>query len=233
MCIRARVYASLIQFVELKFEGFSIQSRRIRLPKSLPLITSKDKAVRDRVSASLKFLNKVDKPKALTEVTESLEELRNAYLVSAGQAGRVILKSKRDDFEKELEAIENTLELCKKELVNDLQLSLDQVVDAIVPDLIQAVLADPPPRFRGLFPVNEQFAETFVRGELAKVVPRAESLVKDMKIHKFYKDVTYETLKNKEFEEKVMQQIPKFILDGALFNEELAAKSAKLHSAAE
>ena len=222
---QTQVYAALIQFVELKFEGFNIQSRRIQLPKTLPLIASKDKALKNRVSASLKVLDKIDKPKALIDVTNRLEELRHAYLVSTGPAGRVILKSKRADFEKELKEIELALDKCKQALTDELQEALDQVVSAIVPDLSRSVLADPPPRFRGLFPLTEEFAETYVRDELAKAFPRAEALVADMKIHKFYKDVTYETLKNKEFEEKVMQEIPKAVLDGALLQEELAAKS--------
>jgi hypothetical protein len=46
-----------------------------------------------------------------------------------------------------------------------------------------------------------------------------------MKIHKFYKDVTYETLKNKEFVERVMSEIPQSVLDGALLQEGVAVKA--------
>ncbi len=222
---QTQVYAALIQFVELKFEGFNIQSRRIQLPKTLPLIASKDKALKERVSTSLKVLDKIEKPKALIEVTDQLEELRHAYLVPTGQAGRVILKSKRAAFEQELAEIERALDQCKLALTKELQQALDKVVDAIAPDLARAVLADPPPRFRGLFPLTEEYAMTYVKDELAKAFPSAQVLIADMKIHKFYKDVTYETLKNKEFEEKVMREIPKSVLDGALLQEELAAKT--------
>lgn len=223
---QTQVYAALIQFVELRFEGFNIQSRRIQLPKTLPLISSKDKALKNRVTASLKVLDKIEKPKKLVEVTDKLEELRHAYLVSAGQAGRIILKSKRSDFEKELADIEMSLEECKKALVEELQKALDQVSSSIIPDLKRAVLADPPSKFRGLFPLTSEYAELYVKDELEKAFPSAEELIADMKIHKFYKDVTYETLKNKEFEGRVMQQIPKAVLDGSLLQEDIAAKSA-------
>lgn len=46
-----------------------------------------------------------------------------------------------------------------------------------------------------------------------------------MKIHKFYKDVTYETLKNKDFAERVMKVIPQSVLEGSLLREEVAAKA--------
>lgn len=227
---QTQVYAALIQFVELTFEGFNIQSRRVQLPKTLPLIASKDKAVKDRLTASLKVLDQIEKPKALREVTTQLEELRNAYLVPVGQAGRIMLKSKRSDFEKELKAIEDSLEACKKTLVTDLQAALEGVVDAIVPDLARAVMADPPPRFRGLFPATEESAAEFVKDELAKTFPTADELVAGMKIHKFYKDVTYETLKNKDFSERVMKEIPPSVLEGSLLQEHVAAKSGTVMS---
>lgn len=227
---QTQVYASLIQFVELTFEGFNIQSRRVQLPKTLPLIASKDKAVKDRLTASLKVLDQIEKPKALREVTSQLEELRNAYLIPVGQAGRIMLKSKRDSFEKELKAIEDSLDACKKTLVTDLQAALKGVVEEIVPDLARAVMADPPPRFRGLFSATEESAVEFVKDELAKTFPTADELVAGMKIHKFYKDVTYETLKNKDFSERVMREIPPSVLEGSLLQEHVAAKSGTVMS---
>ena len=222
---QTQVYAALVQFVELTFEGFNIQSRRVQLPKSLPLIASKDKAVKDRLTASLKVLDQIEKPRALREITTQLEELRNAYLIPVGPAGRIMLKSKRHDFEKELKAIENLLDACKKTLATDLQAALKGVVDAIVPDLARAVMADPPPRFRGLFSATEESAVEFVKDELAKAFPTADELIAGMKIHKFYKDVTYETLKNKDFSERVMKEIPPSVLEGSLLQEHTAAKS--------
>lgn len=227
---QTQVYAALIQFVELTFEGFNIQSRRIQLPKSLPLFASQDKALKDRVTSSLKVLDKVEKPKSLQDVTIALEELRQAYLVPVGHAGRVMLKSKQLNFENELASIEKRLDDCKQDLKNDLQRTLDNVIDAIVPELARSVLADPPPRFRGLFPATEDSAAAYVREELTKAIPTAEELISGMKIHKFYKDVTYETLKNKDFGERVMKEIPKSVLDGSLLQEEFAAKAGPVMS---
>jgi hypothetical protein len=92
------------------------------------------------------------------------------------------------------------------------------------------VLADPPPRFRGLFPATEASAADYVKEELIKAFPKADDLVAGMKIHKFYKDVTYETLKNKDFGERVMKEIPQSVLDGSLLQEEVAAKAGAVMS---
>jgi hypothetical protein len=151
-------------------------------------------------------------------------------LVPVGQAGRVMLKSKRQSSENELTKIEKELDDCKEAMKKDLQGALNKVIDAIVPDLSRAVMADPPSRFRGLFPGTEESAAAYVRGELAKSFPTAEELVFGMKIHKFYKDVTYETLKNKDFGERVMKEIPQSVMDGALLKEEVAAKAGPVMS---
>src|SRR5690606_13117344 len=95
---QTRVYHALLQFVELKFEGFSLQSRRIQLPKSLPVIASNDRALKERLSASLKLLDKMAKPASLKDIEVRLEDLRSAYLVPVGRAGRVILKGKLKEF---------------------------------------------------------------------------------------------------------------------------------------
>ena len=225
---QTRVYHALLQFVELTFEGFSLQSRRVKLPKSLPVISSKDRALKERLSASLKLLDKMEKPAALKEVEGRLEDLRTAYLVPVGKAGRVILKGKQREFECELAQIEGDLMNLREALTGDLAAALVNVADLLVPDLARAVLSDPPPRFRGLYDATSQeAAETFVREELRKAFPTAEKLVQGMQIHKFYKDVTYETLKNEAFENRVRELIPSSVLQGALLEEHVAAKSAR------
>lgn len=224
---QTRVYHALLQFVDLTFEGFSLQSRRVQLPKSLPVIASKDRALKERLSASLKLLDKMEKPAILKEIAGRLEDLRAAYLVPVGKAGRVILKGKQNEFERELAQIEADLKTCQEALKGDLATALDNVTDSLVPDLARAVLSDPPPRFRGLYPMSQEAAETFVREELEKAFPTAEELLQGMRIHKFYKDVTYETLKNEEFESRVKKLIPSSVLQGALLEEHVAAKSAR------
>lgn len=219
---RTQVYTALIEFVELKFEGFNVQSRRVQLPKSLPLIASTDRVLKARLTASLKVLEDIEKPVALRENSESLEVLRDAYLIPVGAVGRVMLKSKRNSFEAELRSIEESLDRCRSSLADGLKVALKAVVDGITPELARAVLLNPPPHFRGRYEPTQSHAEEYVREELTKALPNAEKLVQGMKIYKFYKDVTYATLKNKEFVERVQKVIPKSTIEGALLAESLA-----------
>ena len=225
---RTNVYAALIQFVELHLEGFNIQSRRIQLPKSLPLIASKDKVLRERLTASLKLLDKLEKPEALATVTNELEELREGFLRPVGRAGRVILRAKRPVFEEKLKKLDDRLTQCRVALVQDLQKALDDMVDTVAPELARAVIVDPPARFVGQYDETEEGARNYVRDVLGKALPKASTLVQGMKIHCLFKDVTYEMLTDDPFREAVLSQIPKSVLDGALLTEEeMAAPGAE------
>ena len=89
------------------------------------------------------------------------------------------------------------------------------------------MLSDPPAHFRGLYSICQEAADTFVRDELRKAFLTAENLAEHMQIHKFYKDVTYETLMSKDFEAKVKERISHSALQGALLEEHVAAHSTR------
>jgi hypothetical protein len=222
---QAQVYSALIQFVELTFEGFNIQSKRVKMPPALPLLATRDRELKQRLAATLKILDKVEKPAALQTITERFETLRNAYLIPVGKPGRIILKSKRRNFERELDEISVMLSECKAALKEQLDNILTKAVDGLISELSRAVIADPPPIFRGRYPESIQGAEQYVRDELSRVLPTSEELIEGMKIHRYYKDVTYETLKDETFRNLVMDLIPDAVLKGSLLNEFVAAKS--------
>jgi hypothetical protein len=223
---QTQVYSALIQFVELSFEGFNIQSRRVELPRTLPLLATNDENLKARVTASLKLLNKVEPPKALTEIKLALEDLRKRYLKPVGDAGRVIRKKDVPSFEKELERIQKAIDECKQSLTDELQKTLDQVIASITNEMAPAIRAAPPFQFRIGYNNTDADAKDFVREELRRCLPTATKLVEGMSVHKHYKDVTYETLKNnKEFQNRVKEQIPEAIVDGVLLDEVTAAKA--------
>jgi hypothetical protein len=63
--------------------------------------------------------------------------------------------------------------------------------------------------------ITEDDAERWLEGELFKVVPLAESLVKNMTLEVRYKDVTFETLDRKDFLESVKKVFPSIDWDKA------------------
>ncbi len=112
-------------------------------------------------------------------------------------------------------------------LAASLEDAMNKLIASITPDLTRAVLSDPPPRFRGLFPATPEAAAAYVDEELRKCLPSAADLVEGMRVNKFYKDVTYGVLKDRGFMERVLAQIPKSTLDGALLDEFIAAEAGE------
>lgn len=221
---QAQMYSALVQFVELKFKGFKLESRRIALPRSLPVIASKSKEVKDRLTASYKLLAEAA-PKDVKDISNNLDALRDSYLIPVGRAGRVILKAKRDAFLAELGELEKRLEGSRSQLTESLRDQIDAVVESLVPELARAVRADPPDRFRGRYPQDEEGAREFVRRELQGCMPSAEALTRDMQIYHFFKDVTYEVLKEKDFCERVRSELPESVVKSGLLHEQTVARA--------
>lgn len=219
---QANMYSALVQFVDLEFRGFKLESRKIQLPSSLPILATRNQQVRKQLTAAYRLFAEAT-PSEVKEISSRLDELRDGYLIPVGRAGRVILKSARADFERELQALEDELEKSRATLTGVLQTKIDAVIEALVPELARAVLSEPPPRFRGVFPQSQAGAEEYVRRELRRCMPDAKRLTAEMRIHHFFKDVTYEVLKDKTFSERVLAALPASVLQSGLLTEQTVA----------
>ncbi len=123
---QSQVYSSLVQFVELKLEGVNISARTVSLPKNLSLITTNDEEIKKRVSTTLKLLEKIDIPQKVTDIENRIKELRESFLIPAGSLGRVIIKNKRQDFEKILSVIKRDLIICRNETKKIIETGLER-----------------------------------------------------------------------------------------------------------
>lgn len=220
---QSNVYSSLIRYVELSFEGLNVAAKTIKLPKEISLLTTKDKELKSLISTSLKLIGKTDQLKELQEIADGISALREAFLPSVGKEGRIILKEKEPLFEEKLASINALLDTAKEKTKNTLEKQLEKTRKQILPDLVAAVLKNPPSKFEGLFSLNKDGATEYVNQILNRVFPSADSLISGMKIHCAYKDITYNSLKNKEFMDRVNEVLPDSILDKALLQEWVAA----------
>jgi hypothetical protein len=62
---------------------------------------------------------------------------------------------------------------------------------------------------------SENQARTWLNGELDRVFPKAEALIERMQLDVRYKDVTFETLNQKDFLEAVKAAFPRIDWDKA------------------
>ena len=96
-------------------------------------------------------------------------------------------------------------ETVEKELQGQLDESRKQIMDYYVPRVVQS----PPDAMRGQFlKFSEGGAKIWLDGELDRVFPKADALIQRMQLEVRYKDVTFETLNQKDFLEAVKEAFP-------------------------
>lgn len=209
------VYAALILFVELEFEGAQLQLRTIQLPTYLSTVVSSDKALKERVRTSLRILDGINRPELLGDIVYEVDELRKGYLPSVGRSGRILLKSKKNEFENRIIGIRKKLDQRKKLLREEMQATIDNVIESITPALADALLQSPPAVFSGRYKHTKEDANSFVARELRNKCPKVEAIVSSIALYVDFKDVTYETLSDPEFDKKVKELLPESVFRDA------------------
>jgi len=216
---KVNVFNTLIEFVELRLEGCSVGRQTVSIPTKL-LVGSVDKSTQKQLKTGYKVLgSKSDLTgKALNE---KVEDIRKGLTRSIHNYGRVALKSKRTELEKAVEDVRCDIKEFQKDLNNKLQAELNEQKKNLIDALSPAIKENPPQELLWQIeeskPSKEQ-AEMYLDMELTKIFPRPEELIKDMKLYCIFKGVTYESLCDETFQQKVQECYPMLAWD-RLFNE--------------
>lgn len=215
---QVQVYTALVQFVELEMKGWKLEGRRIELPRSLPVLATQDRDLKQRIRASLNLLDEMQDGQLKTLRSE-VEDIRKAFCRPVGGLGSLVLVQARAMLEKRVADVRTRLANAKQALIAEIEAALKRVVGSLVPELARAVLRGPTDTFRARFAQNEAGAEEYVRSELERVLPRAEEIVGAMSLRLTFKDVTYDVLKDQTFKDKVLMSFSRSALPDALLTE--------------
>lgn len=223
---QVRVFEPYIQYVDISLRGCAIQRRRVEVPKAIQGIASKaDLDARLRTTFEL-----IDNRSNISSqsLENELNEIRDNFTRALGKPwGRVILRSARKHFDERMEAFEKKLaahkESIKQSVADHLAESRKQLVEYYLP----LVEANPPDTLLGQItsptPSQERI-RAWLDKELGAVFPKAEHLITEMKLDVQFRDVTYETLNEEGFCEKLKQAYPHVDWEKP-FNEFDAAKA--------
>ena len=224
---QVRVFNAYLQYVELSLTGAAIQRHRLAIPPSIQKLgDSKD--IEGRLRTTFDLIEKGGKlsSKALED---QLNQIRKSFTPSLGKDhGRVVLKAAKPYFDERLAAFRTDLEkhqeTVKKELQGQLDESRKQIVDYFVPRVIES----PPDAMRGQFlKFGEAEARTWLDGELDRVFPKAEALIRKMQLDVRYKDVTFETLNRDDFLDAIKKAFPHVDWEKAYSEFRAAGENAK------
>jgi hypothetical protein len=207
---QVRVFVPYIQYVELSLRGCSIQRHRIDVPKSMQGIApSAELASRLRTTFQL-----IEKSSDLSSkaLEQELNEIRDDLTVSLGKPwGRVILRSSRPRLDERIGAFRQRLEAHKTTVVQSLAKRLEDSCEQLIDHFSALVESAPPDALLGQIatpkPTMTQIRR-WLQDELGRVFPKPKELINEMMLDVQFRDVTYETLTEKGFAEKLREAYP-------------------------
>lgn len=208
---KVNVFNAFIEFVELRLTGLHIGRHTVQLPRDL-VLALRDDATAKRLLTTFKLVSDESKvAKEAGDIDQKVRALREKYTRSLGEGlGSVILRSKRKDFAGEVEAIRGAIEKFQQKVVERLERELSESRRKLVEGLLPAVKKSQPPALTAQVSgkPSADVIRRYLDDELARVFPTAQALVGEMKLECVLKGVTYETLSNAEFQDRVRSAFP-------------------------
>lgn len=207
-----RTYQSYLQFVDIHLDKCSLNSHRIPVPPDLLELVS-DAEVRERLTASYRLVDRdSDIVRDFNGITYAVNELRAEFTRSVGKNhGRILLRSRKEEFDKRVEAIKSTIELAKSEILESLTTEIEENCDRLAKVLAPDIIKNPPRSMRYALlseaPEQDSVCQFLVR-RLRPSDTKIASLVSAMKLDVIFKDITYEMLNDKDFITKVHDLYP-------------------------
>ncbi len=223
---QVRVFEPYIQYVEISLAGCAIQRHRVEVPKSIQRIDAEAEInARLRTTFELIEKNSAVSSKALED---ELKQLRDNFTRALGKPwGRVLLRSTRPLFDERIGRFRERLAAHKKAVEESLAKHLKKSGDQLIEYFLPLVKRSPPDVLLGQITTrepNDDQIRSWLGCELDKVFPEPQDLVTEMKLDVQFRDVTYETLNEEGFGEKLRDAYPQVNWDKP-FDEFDAAKA--------
>jgi len=207
---QVRVFQPYIQYVDIQLQGCAIQRRRINIPQSI-LDVGLDAQIQDRLRTTFDVINRKSEVSSAA-LEDKLRKIRDAYTRSLGKPwGRVLLRAKRQDFDKAIEEFRKVVQEHEKKVREQLEKHLKDSLGQIITYYQPLVMERPPACLLGqittAMPTGKQ-AKKWLEYELQGVFPDAEELIGAMRLEVHFRDVTFETLNEGGFGDLLRKAFP-------------------------
>lgn len=222
---QVRVFEPYLQYVEITLSGAAVQRHRVRIPKTLHnLGASKD--LEGKLKTTFDLVEN-DSSLSSKSLEDDLNDIRKNLTPSLGKDhGRVVLKAAKPRLLERLSELRNKLQAHQRKVESELQAKLDASKRQVVEYYLPLVRANPPDGLVGsLLKVTDDDIKSWIESELDAVFPRASKLIKGMTLEARYKDVTFETLNQRDFLDLVKDAFPRIDWDKP-FDDFMAAGEA-------
>lgn len=219
------VFNSHIEFVEFKLVGTAIDQKTVPIPSWLMGLAGNEQTER-LMRASFRVVDQTDTLSG-KDLAHDKEQIVRSFLKPLSGYGNAILRTQKDDFEKEVNQLRDDVKLFRKKIQSDLQKAMDKNRELLRQALLPSLLKNPPNQWRrtdGSVPA-ENILEQWFDNELRRAFGTAERLIGKMEIVLLYKAVTYESLTDSRFIEVAKKAFPS--LDNLLDESRAVAGTAE------
>lgn len=206
---KVQVFSTAIEFVELKLNGCEIQRHTVQIPTEL-LVGDIDLATKKQLKAGF---NIIEKTNSLSGdlIRDEVNNIRKNYFKSIPKYGNVLLKSRKEQFNKDLEGLRGSIEVFQTKVKSELEAEITKAKSKLAEMLTPAIQAKPPKDLLGQIqtdsPTIEQ-VKMYIELKLENIFPSAENMTKAMSVDCVIKAVTYETISDKDFQKQIEKVYP-------------------------
>ena len=243
-----RVFSSRIQYVEIRVENYRMSSRQIELPPELTGISDEklQKQITSRVrvlsgnldsfETTVKTINGEQCKVKMDErwIKGERKRLEDEYTFLIPKYGRVILRSKREMFGKEVNLFKKHLDDYHKGVLAEFEKIKDNFKQSLINEYLPKWKINPPESYKehNVEPTDDNLMKDLeVRAE--QVVKKAVQ-IEPPRIHTVYKNIAPESAEKSDFLEPLKlamrrRNVPMALIDD-LFSSLDAAPSANRES---
>lgn len=249
-----RVYSSKLQYVDLEVTGYKLAERRVRIPNDL-LLNSHD-AVNQRLRNSFSLLEGKEalvvnipdadprtgepklrdgKPATVAYSQAGIEHDRKKiyedFLIAVPGHGQLIARTRRKAFDDRVAWLKARVQAYSEGVRQELGAAIEKSIANLTEALLPGLLERPPARLAKhalSATLTERELRHVLHEELVRAFDAADGFYQPQ-VKVVFKDLTYETIKDKNFREKLKAAFPTLGDQGveALFDEHDAAREAE------
>ena len=195
-----RIQSLDIEFVETEFKGLRLATKKITIPKELTILGMNDD-VKEILSSTAKiFTGKHEFSKDLKSLEDKRNKLREDYLISIKDYGLLIRKHMKENFNKELDSINNAKEKIKEKILQSLEEEIEKTKQSLISYYLPVIIKNPPNHLRKLNKVvDEKVLKEYLEFLFDKSLPDIQRLVDEIELFHKYKGLTLELINDKKF----------------------------------
>jgi len=237
------VFNSKLQFVELEIKDYRLQSQSVKL--NADLFGIKDRDVAKRLSNKYQIFSNDDdltieitcvdgqgnlQKQGLPEkfnpscIDKERKAISDDFFISAGRMGMLIQRSNRNEFENRIKVLETKIKLYKKAIAETILKRKEGLAESIYSAIKDQLVANPPSKLKKCclsLPPKEPDVRRYAMDEIENALSNVR-IEFDPSIFYTYKDVTYSTFQDKEFQKVITNNFGESAFTD-IFNEHNAA----------